>query len=173
MTDYGKYFYEEPEIADLSYVHDSAVVMGATTVHERASIWPNVTIRADINKIVIGEGSNIQDNSVVHVADDYPALIGKNVTVGHGAIIHACRIEDNCLVGMGATILDGAVIGKDSIVGANALVPKGMEVPPGSLVMGMPAKVKRDLTEDEKLFLIKSAEHYWELALKYKENSSL
>ena len=119
------------------------------TVGPKASVWPCAVLRGDIAPIEVGEGTNIQDGAVVHVADGLPAKVGARVTVGHLAMIHACTIGDECLIGMHATILDGAVIGARSIVGANSLVTKGTQVPPGSLVMGSPAKVVRALTAEE------------------------
>ena len=143
--------YEEhwPEIADSAFVAASADVIGRVTIGEEASIWYNTTLRGDINEIVMGPRSNVQDNAVLHLADDYGCYLGELVTVGHGAIVHACEIRDEVLVGMGAVVLDGAVIGERSIIGANALVTGGMEIPPGSLVLGSPAKVVRTLERDE------------------------
>ncbi|MBN2725827.1 gamma carbonic anhydrase family protein [Candidatus Mcinerneyibacteriota bacterium] len=158
-----------PVIHSPAYIHPRSVLTGDVELGKYVNIWPGAVLRGDVNYIRIGEGTNIQDNAVVHVAHEFPALIGKNVTVGHGAILHACRIGDSCLIGMGATVLDGAEIGEYCIIGANALVPKGMVIPPGSLVLGMPAKVKRPLKEEERDFLNESAKHYWELAQEYKE----
>ena len=121
---------------------------GDVTIGEEASIWPGCSLRGDIAPIVIGAHSNIQDGSVVHVADDLPAIVGEWVTVGHKAIVHACEIEDEVLIGMGSIILDGAKIGRRCIIGANATVTMGMEVPPGSLVLGSPATVKKALSEE-------------------------
>jgi carbonic anhydrase/acetyltransferase-like protein (isoleucine patch superfamily) len=121
-------------------------------------------LRGDINEIRVGEGTNIQDNAVVHLADDFGAYIGAWCTIGHGAIIHACRIGDECLVGMGATILDGAVIGARSIIGADSLVTQRFECPPGSLVYGSPARIVRALSTDEQRGLRKWAEKYVEVA---------
>jgi carbonic anhydrase/acetyltransferase-like protein (isoleucine patch superfamily) len=123
-------------------------------------VWYNAVLRGDINRIVVGDYSNIQDNGVVHLADDYPCLIGRHVTVGHSAIVHACTVEDECLIGMGATILDGALIGAQSIVGANALVTQGMVVPPGSMVLGSPGKVVRTLAQADRENLKHWADKY-------------
>jgi len=150
----------KPVVGEGAYIARGAVVLGDVTLGARASVWYNAVLRGDINRIAVGEGSNIQDNAVVHLADDYPCLIGRYVTVGHSAIVHACTVEDECLIGMGATILDGAVIGAQSIVGANALVPQGMVVPPGSMVLGMPAKVARALTEEQRRSIKPWAEKY-------------
>ena len=124
------------------------------------SVFGIVRFSGDINSITIDEGSNIQDGSVVHLADDFGVSIGKYVTVGHSAVIHACTIQDECLIGMNATILDGAIIGKQSIIGANALITKGTQIPEGSLVLGSPAKVVRTLTEEERLSIKPWAEKY-------------
>ena len=128
-----------------------------------ASVWYNAVLRGDINRIVVGHHSNIQDNAVLHLADDFPCLVGNWVTVGHGAIVHACTVDDETLVGMGAVILDGAVIGKQSLIGARALVTQGMKIPPGSLVLGAPAKVVRKLSKEERAGL-----KWW--AQKYVDN---
>lgn len=149
-----------PSVAEGVYIARGAVVLGDVTLGPFSSVWYNAVLRGDINRIVVGEGSNIQDNAVVHLADDSPCLIGKYVTVGHSAIVHACTVEDECLIGMGATILDGAVIGAQSIVGANALVTQGTIIPPGSMVLGSPAKVVRSLHADDRAALRKWAEKY-------------
>ncbi|KAF0093716.1 MAG: carbonic anhydrase [Puniceicoccaceae bacterium 5H] len=142
-----KYLSQTPEIDPTAYIADSAELMGCVKIGPHASVWPQCVLRGDINSIELGEGSNIQDGTIVHLADDYGVKIGRNVTIGHAAMIHACTIEDDCLVGMRATILDGAVIGKGSVVGAGALVTKGTIVPPNSLVVGLPARVVRTLDE--------------------------
>ena len=138
-----------PKVADTAFVAESADLIGDVTIGEHASVWYHTTLRADINKIVIGDYSNIQDNSCIHLADDFGCYVGKYVTVGHGVILHACTVENNCTIGMGAIVLNGAVIGENSIVGAGALVTKNTVVPPGSLILGSPAKIKRALTEEE------------------------
>ena len=120
----------------------------------------HAVLRGDINRIAVGADSNIQDNAVVHLADNFPCLIGARVTVGHSAIVHACTVEDECLIGMGATILDGAVIGRNCIVGANTLVPQGRVIPSRSLVLGSPGRVVRELTDEELAKLPAMAEKY-------------
>ncbi len=138
-----------PVIDSTAFVAASADVIGRVTIGEEASVWYHATVRGDIHEVVIGPRSNVQDNVVVHLADDYGCYLGELVTVGHGAIIHACTIKDEVLVGMGAIVLDGAVIGERSIIGAGALVTGGTEIPPGSLVLGSPAKVVRALSLEE------------------------
>jgi gamma-carbonic anhydrase len=139
----------KPTLARGAFVARGAVVLGDVTLGEDSSVWYNAVLRGDINRIVIGCRSNIQDNSVVHLSDERPCLVGDDVTVGHGAILHACTVENEVLVGMGAVVLDGAVVGANSIVGARALVTQRMHIPPGSLVLGSPARVVRALAPDE------------------------
>lgn len=138
-----------PTIHPTAFIADSADVIGRVTIGEECSIWHHTTLRGDIHEIVIGNYSNIQDNTVIHLADHYGCYVGEYVTVGHSAILHACTVKDEVLVGMGAIILDGAVIGERSIVGAGALITGGTVVPPGSLVLGSPAKVVRTLPSEE------------------------
>lgn len=158
----------EPEVDPSAYVAPSAVMMGSVKIGPKASVWPLCVLRGDIEDIEIGEGSNVQDGTVVHLADDLGVKVGKYVTIGHAAMIHACTIEDECLIGMKATVLDGAVIGRRSVVGAGAVVTKNMKVPPGSLVLGMPAKVVKQLTEEEQADLRHWAEKYVVVAAAHK-----
>jgi carbonic anhydrase/acetyltransferase-like protein (isoleucine patch superfamily) len=167
-TERARFLFVQPQIDPTAYVSPQAVVIGDVRLAAHSSVWPMAVLRGDINFIEIGEGSNIQDGSIIHLADDLPTRVGKLVTVGHRAILHACTVEDECLIGMGATILDGAVIGKGSIVGAHALVTKETRIPPGSLVMGTPAKVVRALSPDEIAGIRTWADHYIELAPLHK-----
>ena len=153
-----------PTLGPGVYVARGAVVVGDVTLGEGSSVWYHAVLRGDINRIVVGRHTNIQDNAVVHLADDYPCRLGDCVTVGHGAIVHACTVNDQVLVGMGATILDGAVIGEQTIIGARALVTEGTRIPPGSLALGAPAKVVRALTAGERAGLAAIAEKYAQLA---------
>ncbi len=162
------YLGKNPQIDASAYVAAQATVIGDVTIEAHASVWPGCVLRADINSIRIGEGTNLQDNTVVHLANDYGVVIGKHVTVGHKAMIHACTIEDECLVGMSATILDGSVIGARSIIGAGALVTKSMLVPPGSVVMGMPGKIVKNLSEAEQSQIKHWAEKYMKVAAAHK-----
>lgn len=150
----------EPDLAAAAFVAPSADVMGAVTLGRDSSVWYQTVLRGDIQTITIGEGTNIQDGTVVHLADDGPAVVGNYCTIGHQAMIHACTIGDETLVGMGAIILDYAVIGRQCIVGAGALVTKGTVVPDGSMVLGAPAKVVRPLTDQERTSLRPWAEKY-------------
>lgn len=143
--------YEEhfPQISPTAFIANSADVIGRVKIHDEASVWYNTTLRGDINRIVIGPRSNVQDNAVIHLSDDFGCFVGELVTVGHSAILHACTVKDEALIGMGAIVLDGAEIGERSIIGAGALVTGGTIIPPGSLVLGSPAKVVRTLSLDE------------------------
>lgn len=153
-----------PRLHESVFVAQGATVVGDVTMDEGCSVWYGAVLRGDINRIVVGPRTNIQDCAVVHLADADPALIGQLVTVGHSAIVHACTVGDEVLVGMGAIILDGAEIGARSIIGANALVPARTKIPPGSLVLGSPGKVVRQLSLDEQQRI-----QHW--ALKYVENA--
>jgi carbonic anhydrase/acetyltransferase-like protein (isoleucine patch superfamily) len=169
----ARFLFVAPHIDASAYVSPHAVVMGDVRLGPHASVWPTAVLRGDINFIEIGEGSNVQDGCVVHLAEDLPVIVGKLVTVGHRAILHACTVEDECLIGMGATVLDGAVIGRGSIVGAHALVTKEMRVPPGSLVMGTPAKIIRALRPDEIAGIRAWADHYVALGPIHREHDAM
>ena len=154
----------QPQTAGAAFIAPSATVLGDVTLGPRSSVWYGCVLRGDINAIEIGEGTNVQDLTMVHLADDHGVKVGRHCTIGHSAIIHACTIGDECLIGMGATILDGAKIGDRCIVGANALVTQGFVAPPGSMVLGSPAKVVRALTEKEAAGLRYWAEKYIKVA---------
>src|SRR4051794_34867160 len=158
---------KEPAIGKGVFMAPGAVVLGNVTLGDHSSVWFNAVLRGDINSIVVGHHTNVQDNAVLHLADDYGCVVGNYVTIGHSAIVHACAIGDAVLVGMGSTILDGAVIGEQSLIGANALVTQGTRIPAGSLVLGSPAKVVRQLTAEERRKLKGMAEKYVELASHY------
>jgi carbonic anhydrase/acetyltransferase-like protein (isoleucine patch superfamily) len=158
---------QTPALGRNVFIAPGACLVGDVTLGDYSSVWFNAVLRGDINRIVVGHHTNIQDNAVLHVADDFACLVGNWVTVGHGAIVHACTIEDETLVGMGATVLDGAVIGAQSLIGANALVPQGFRAPPGSLVLGVPARVVRALDATERARLKSWAEKYVTVAACY------
>ena len=138
-----------PEIDETAFVAASADLIGRVRIGSEASVWYNATLRGDIHEIEGGPRSNVQDNAVLHVESNRGCYLGELVTIGHGAIVHACKVSDEVLVGMGATVLDGAVIGERSIIGANALVTMNMDIPPGSLVLGSPGRVVRQLSREE------------------------
>src|SRR5881275_777303 len=158
-----------PTIHSSAWVVPGATVIGDVILEEESSVWYGAVLRGDINRIVIGPRSNIQDNAVVHLDTAFPTILGELVTVGHRAIVHACRIDDEVLVGMGAIILDGAEVGARSIIGANALVTLGTKIPPGSLVLGSPAKVKRALTLEEQKDIARWAWSYVETSKHFRE----
>jgi carbonic anhydrase/acetyltransferase-like protein (isoleucine patch superfamily) len=149
-----------PTIGQGVYLASTAVVVGDVRLGDYSSVWYGAVLRGDINYISIGSHSNVQDNAVLHLADELPCVVGAWVTIGHSATVHACTVEDECLVGMGATILDGAVIGAQSLIGAHALVTPGTRIPPGSMVLGSPAKVVRALRPEERAGLRHWAEKY-------------
>jgi carbonic anhydrase/acetyltransferase-like protein (isoleucine patch superfamily) len=155
----------QPTLGKNVFIAKTAVVIGDVTLGAHSSIWYGAVLRGDINRIVVGHHSNVQDNAVLHLADQFACVLGNWVTVGHAAVVHACTVGDEVLVGMGAVILDGAVIGKQTIIGAKALVTQGAKIPPGSLVLGAPAKVIRKLSKEERAGL-----KWW--AQKYVDNGA-
>jgi carbonic anhydrase/acetyltransferase-like protein (isoleucine patch superfamily) len=157
----------QPTISKKAKIFDSAVLSGDITISDDVNIWFNASLRGDMAPIFIGEGTNIQDNAVVHTNTGLPTHIGANVTVGHGAIIHACTVHDNCLVGMGSILLDGCEIGKGTLIGAGALVPPGKKVPPGVLVVGNPMRIVRELSTDEQQAMVQNKDYYIELMKQY------
>jgi gamma-carbonic anhydrase len=167
MTDWKEFLHSKPEIGKDVFIARDAFLTGKIEIGDLAGIWPGVSARGDVNGIRIGRRTNIQDNSVLHVDQDAPLVIGDDVTVGHGCILHGCTIKDRCLIGMGTIILNGAVVGPDVIIGAGSLVKQNDVVPPGTLYLGSPARLKRDLTEPEIASIVASAKHYSEFALEY------
>ncbi|MFF9864453.1 gamma carbonic anhydrase family protein [Streptomyces sp. NPDC013953] len=155
---------KEPDIDAKAFAAPTSVVVGEVTMAPGSSVWYHSVLRADCGPIVLGADSNIQDNCTVHVDPGFPVTVGERVSVGHNAVLHGCTVEDDVLVGMGATVLNGAHIGAGSLIAAQALVPQGMRVPPGSLVAGVPAKVKRELTDEEREGIKLNAAMYLELA---------
>jgi len=148
---------------------EGSTVIGDVEIGEGSSLWPGAVVRGDVHSIRIGARTNLQDRAVVHVTTDtHPTVIGDDVTVGHGAVLHGCTVRERCLIGIGAVVLDGAVVGPDALVAAGALVPPGAVVPPGSLAMGSPARVARQLTDRERAHLLESAAHYVELSDRYR-----
>jgi carbonic anhydrase/acetyltransferase-like protein (isoleucine patch superfamily) len=158
----------KPDMDESCFVAENATVIGRVKMGENSSIWFGTVVRGDSSDIIIGENTNIQDNCTIHVNDGQPTLIGDNVTAGHGAIIHACTIGNNVLIGMGAIVLDGAEIGDNVIIGAGALVPPNKKIPSNSMVMGTPAKIVRELSEEDRKSIIETALHYVELAKEYR-----
>ena len=159
---------QTPTIHDSCFVAPNATVIGNVEIHQDASIWYNAVLRGDINQIVVGERSNIQDACVLHMENDVPCIIDNDVTVGHKAILHACHIEECCLIGINATILSGAKIGRGSIIGAGAVVKENAEIPPFSMVVGVPGKIIKSTPESTIEFQKKWALKYVELSQKHK-----
>jgi len=159
-----------PALHDTVFVVESARIIGDVEIGAHSSVWFGAVIRGDVNYIRIGQRTNVQDNSVLHVTKDtHPLFVGSDVTVGHNVVLHGCRVRDRCLIGMGSTILDGAEIGEDSIIGAGALVTEGMRVPGKSLAVGVPARVVRGLTDGEVARIARSAMNYIEYTKNYIE----
>lgn len=154
---------KQPEIYHSARGAENAAAIGEVTLGAFVTVWYGAVLRGDEGPICVGDGSNIQDNCVLHCTAGKPVSVGRNVVVGHGAILHSCTVEDGCLIGMGAVLLDGCVVGRGSIVAAGALVPPGRIIPPGSLVMGVPGKVARAVTEAEAAETLSNAEHYVQL----------
>ncbi len=161
-----------PTIHPTAWTAPNASIVGDVTLGEESSVWYSAVLRGDINSIVIGPRSNVQDGAVVHLADDFGVHVGESVTVGHKAVLHACRVADEVLIGMGAIVLDGAEIGARSIIGASALVTGGRKIPAGSLVLGSPAKVVRALTLDEQTTIKPWAEKYVALSRAFRERAT-
>jgi gamma-carbonic anhydrase len=158
-----------PKVALSAYVDPSAQLIGDVEVGERSSVWPNTSLRGDTGPIRIGEETSIQDNCVLHLDPGFPLTVGNRVTVGHSVTLHGCTISDDALIGIGATILNGAKIGSGSVVAAGSLVPEGMDVPPSTLVMGVPAKPRRAVSAEEQARFREGAKHYVEKARIYRE----
>jgi carbonic anhydrase/acetyltransferase-like protein (isoleucine patch superfamily) len=154
-----------PVLGARAYVDRSAQVIGAVELGDDSSVWMNAVVRGDVNRIRLGARTNVQDNCVLHVTAQHETVLADDVTVGHSVTLHGCTIERHCLVGIGAIVLNGAVVGEESIVAAGALVPEGMQVPPRSVVMGAPAKVRREVSEEERAGLRRYAENY----VRYKD----
>jgi len=157
-----------PQVDPEAYVAPTACLIGNVKVGKGASVWHGAVLRGDINRIEIGDRSNIQDGCIVHVTDQLPVVVEEDVTVGHGAILHGCTIKRGCLIAMRATVLDGAVVGEGSVIAAGAIVPEGAVIPPGSVVMGIPGKVVREVREKDREKLAFLSFSYVELSSRYK-----
>jgi carbonic anhydrase/acetyltransferase-like protein (isoleucine patch superfamily) len=169
MTNVFSFQKSSPEIDTTCFIAPTAAVIGQAKIGSNSSIWFQTVIRADINSISIGKNSNIQDGCILHVTHEHPVVVEDNVTVGHGVILHGCHVQSNCLIGMGSTILDGAVIGEGSLIAAGALVSPNTIIPPNSLVMGLPAKVVREVRPQDKIRQEISSQNYIGYARAYKQ----
>tara|TARA_Y100000992_G_scaffold144951_1_gene96321 strand:- start:748 stop:1284 length:537 start_codon:yes stop_codon:yes gene_type:complete len=163
---------KKPQVNDTAFIAEGAKVIGDVTMKSESSVWYNTVLRADINQIIVGERTNIQDNSVLHLENDQGVAIGNDVTIGHNAIIHGCTIDDGALIGMGSIIMNGAVIGKGAVVGAGAIVTENMHVPALGLVVGLPGKVIKTLPDDTYDKNIKWAKKYVQLAKIHKSQGT-
>jgi carbonic anhydrase/acetyltransferase-like protein (isoleucine patch superfamily) len=162
----------EPVVDARAYVADNATVIGDVTISARASVWFGAVLRGDVEAIRIGEESNVQDGAILHTDPAATLTVGRRVTIGHGAVLHGCTVHDGALIGIRATVLDHAIIGRDCLVGAHALVTSGQSIPDGSLVLGAPAKVVRQLSEEEIAQLRNAASHYVHAASVYRGSCS-
>ncbi|MEF9526435.1 gamma carbonic anhydrase family protein [Streptomyces sp. RB13] len=160
---------KDPKVDAEVFVAPTASVVGDVTLHAGASVWYGAVLRGDVERISVGADSNVQDNCTLHADPGFPVTVGERVSIGHNAVVHGATVEDDCLIGMGATVLNGAVIGAGSLVATQALVPQGMRVPPGSLVAGVPAKVKRELTEEERQGVTLNGTMYAALAGQHRD----
>ncbi len=149
-----------PTLDPACFVHEAAEVIGEVTIAAHASVWPTAVVRADTERVAIGVRSNVQDGAVLHADPGFPCEIGEEVTIGHRACVHGCTVDDGSLIGIGAIVLNGARVGSGSIVGAGAMVPEGMDIPPGSMVLGIPAKIRRPTTDEERTALRAQARRY-------------
>ncbi len=159
----------QPRVDGQAFVAPTATVVGDVVLGAGASVWYGAVLRGDVEKIAVGASSNVQDNCTLHADPGFPVRVGERVSIGHNAVVHGATVEDDCLIGMGATVLNGAVIGAGSLVAAQALVPQGMRVPPGSLVAGVPAKVRRELTQEEREGITLNGTMYAELAKTHRD----
>jgi len=162
-----------PKIDPSAFIHETAEVIGKVTIEKNVSIWPNVIIRGDLEEIVIGEGTNIQDSTVIHTDLGTPTILGKGISVGHSVILHSCTIRNNSLVGMGSILLEGVTVEEECLIGAGALVSPGSTIPKGSLAVGVPAKVKRALTAEETENIMRNAKEYLKLAESHRNSSRI
>lgn len=153
-----------------AFIHESAVVLGRVTLGERASVWPTAVLRADTDRIEVGDDSNVQDGAVIHCDAGVPCTIGKRVTIGHRAVVHGALVEDDCLIGIGAIVLNKVVVGHGSLVGSGAVITEGTVIPPDSLVLGMPARVVKSLTDDQRDRLAVGHQAYVDLQRRHRAN---
>ena len=163
-----KFNEKEPDVARDAFVAENASIIGDVSVGKGASVWFGAVVRGDLAGIRIGNRSNVQDNAVIHVDTNAPTIIGDDVTIGHNAVVHACKIGNSCLIGMGAVVLSNAIIGDESVVGAGAIVTENKKFPPRSLIIGAPARVIRSLTDEDVKRVRENATHYVELSRAYK-----
>ncbi len=153
-----------------AFIHETAVVLGNVSLGERASVWPTAVLRGDTDRIEVGDDSNVQDGAVIHCDAGIPCTIGKRVTIGHRAVVHGAHVQDDCLIGIGAVVLNHVVVGRGSLVGSGAVVTEGTVIPPDSLVLGVPAKVVKALTDEQRARLQGGHEAYVDLQRRHRTN---
>jgi len=163
------YIEDQLNIHESVFITSNVNIMGKVTIGANSSVWFQSVLRGDVDEIIIGENSNIQDGCIIHCVKGYPMRMGDNVSLGHGVILHGCTLEDNILVGMRATILTGAVIGRNTLIAAGAVIGEGVVIPPNSLVLGIPAKVKKEITEEQSKLIEITYKNYLEYSRLYKE----
>ena len=161
----------KPKVHPTAFIHETAEIIGRVTIEKDASVWPYCVLRGDVDEIVIGEGTNIQDNTVIHTNDGKPTVLGKRISVGHSVILHGCKVNDDCIIGMGSIVLDGSVVESDCIVGAGAVVSPNTTVPAGSMALGIPARVIRKLRPDEIEHIRWNAREYFKLMELHRRTS--
>lgn len=161
----------KPKIHPTAFVHETAEIIGKVTIEKDASVWPYCVLRGDIAEIVVGEGTNVQDNTVVHTNEGKPTILGKRISVGHSVILHGCEVKDDCIVGMGSILLDGVVVEPECIVGAGAVVSPNTTVPRGHLALGVPARAIRALKPEDLDHIKRNARHYYELSETHRKTS--
>lgn len=157
-----------PQVAGTAWVAPTAAVIGDVTIGERTGVFYSAVVRGDTGSITVGDGSNLQDGVVLHADPGFACTVGSGVSVGHAAVVHGCTIEDDCLIGMGAVVLNGAVVGRGSMIAAGAVVLEGAQIPAGSLVAGVPGKVRRELTADEQAGVLENARRYTEITATHR-----
>ena len=161
----------KPKVHPTAFVHETAEVIGKVTLEKDASVWPYAVLRGDVDEIVIGEGTNIQDNTVIHANSGKPTIMGKRISVGHSVVLHGCTVSDDCIIGMGSIVLDGAVVEEECIVGAGAVVSPGTKIPKGSMALGIPARVARPLAPEDIEHIKWNAREYLKLSDSHKKTS--
>ena len=161
----------KPKIHPTAFVHETAEIIGKVTLDKDSSIWPYCVLRGDVDEIVIGEGTNVQDNTVIHTNEGKPTILGKRISVGHSVILHGCTVKDDCIIGMGSIVLDQAVVEEECIVGAGAVVSPGTKIPKGSMALGVPAKIARPLKPEEIEHIKWNAREYYKLSDSHRKTS--
>ena len=161
----------KPKIHPTAFVHETAEVIGKVTLEKNSSLWPYAVLRGDVDEIIVGEDTNIQDNTVIHTSQGKPSILGKGISVGHSVILHGCKVMDNCIIGMGSILLDGAIIEEDCLVGAGAVVSPNTRIPKGSLALGIPARVVRPLKPEDLAHIRKNAQEYLSLLELHRKTS--